>query len=322
MAWAVRPWLAILAALILIVASGVSTINYFTQETYAKDDFTRLASDLDDRLAPGDLVLVKSPFAWRIFSYYQPKATVNGMRSRSTDTRRHRSLRHAVAHRILARALAFLDKVTDDPRRIWLLVSGTQATWTWTRAWKDGSRRTFSRCTRTTISAGPRSSRIYTCRRYQSTTRFLLPSESGGCRLRRANRLHGYDAGPRPQSDLAIPLTLYWEAATPTDRRYKYLVELVEIRMTASIARSPRSSRNRTWAPYPPSTGTQAKPSSSTQSCRQRSGRAPHRSKTRMLPAHVHMYDAETLEKLPVTMSGDHPVAEDDVTVILPYRPQ
>ena len=77
--WSVRPWLSILAALILVTASGFSIDNYFTQEVYAQDDFTRLASDLDDRLAPGDLVLVKSPFAWRIFAYYQPKATVRGM---------------------------------------------------------------------------------------------------------------------------------------------------------------------------------------------------------------------------------------------------
>ena len=42
-------------------------------------------------------------------------------------------------------------------------------------------------------------------------------------------RLHGYDVAYPPHTDLALPLTLYWEAAAPMDRRYKYQVQLVEL---------------------------------------------------------------------------------------------
>ena len=64
-AWQWRPWLSLLLGLPLVLGSGYSTVNYFTLETYAKDDLSRLGSELSARIAPGDLVLIKPPFAWR-----------------------------------------------------------------------------------------------------------------------------------------------------------------------------------------------------------------------------------------------------------------
>ncbi len=59
-------------------AIGYSTVNYHTQELYAKDDYHRFGSYLAGRIMPGDAVLFYPPSSWRIFEYYLPP----GSRSR------------------------------------------------------------------------------------------------------------------------------------------------------------------------------------------------------------------------------------------------
>ena len=324
--WTVRPWLAILAGLILVVASGVSTNNYFTQETYAQADFSRLASDLDDRLAPGDLVLVKSPFAWRIFAYYQPKATVNGMSvPGSTDYSGDIDVYGApLLTESWTDRYAFLDEVTDGRRRIWLLVSGTQAhmdldgrveTWLEENLFKVQENVYFSQSSLKSHLFLPE---VPVYDSIPATMRNPVDLVFG-----EQVRLHGYDAGPGPQTDLAMPLTLYWEAATPTDRRYKYQIKLVEMmddgsqRTISTVEQEPYMGAIPTiyWDPgkiiveY-----TELPPAQWPSAASLQNGDAYRLT--------VQMYDAETLEKLPVTASGDYPVAEDGATVILPYRPQ
>lgn len=58
--------------LLLLFGNGFSTYSYFTQEEYAKDDFTSLGAYFEDHVLPGDVVLINPTFSWRHFDYYLP----------------------------------------------------------------------------------------------------------------------------------------------------------------------------------------------------------------------------------------------------------
>ena len=59
-------------ALFLVASVAYSTVNYYTLEEYAKDDYTGLGEYMDGRIMPGDVVLFYPPSSWRIFEYYLP----------------------------------------------------------------------------------------------------------------------------------------------------------------------------------------------------------------------------------------------------------
>ncbi|MCB0066917.1 MAG: glycosyltransferase family 39 protein, partial [Caldilineaceae bacterium] len=71
-----RSWAGALLALVFVTGIGYSTVNYHTQELYAKDDYTRLGEYMQGRIMPGDAVLYYPPSSWRIFEYYLPMAPV------------------------------------------------------------------------------------------------------------------------------------------------------------------------------------------------------------------------------------------------------
>ena len=70
--WQWRRWVAGVMVAGLVIAIAYSTVNYFTLEKYAKDDYTRLGEYMDGRMMPGDAVLLYQSPAWRIFEYYVP----------------------------------------------------------------------------------------------------------------------------------------------------------------------------------------------------------------------------------------------------------
>ena len=75
--WQWRRWAGTLVAIGLVVAIGYSTVNYYTREEYAKDDYVRLGEYMQGRIMPGDAVLFYPPSSWRIFEYYLPLAPVH-----------------------------------------------------------------------------------------------------------------------------------------------------------------------------------------------------------------------------------------------------
>jgi hypothetical protein len=320
LAWLLRPWLALFAALMLVAGSGYSTFNYFTQETYAQDDFSRLAREMNNRLAPGDLVLIKSPFAWRIFSYYLPQATMNGMPGShpAIDVYGAPLLNQPWTERY-----AFLDQMTNGPRRIWLLVSGTEGHMDMegqVERWLDDNR--FKLQENTYFSQSSLKSHLYLPEApvYEAVPSAIQnPADVVfGDRI----RLAGYDVGDPQHRDLALPLTLYWQAVTATNRRYKYVVKLVEVgedgsqRTLSLTEREPYDGAIPTiyWSPgktiveygeLPPADWP-------------RTSAAEDAERYLLTLA---MYDAETLEQLPVTVSGGQAVTEDGSAAILHYRP-
>ena len=321
LAWRVRPWLAGLIALFLLAGSGYSTVNYFTQEAYAQDDFSRLGAELDNALAPGDLVLIKSPFAWRVFSYYQPKATVNGMPG---DYAQIDVYGAPLLSQPWEETFAFLERETEGRRRIWLLVSGTQGHMDLegrVENWLDDN--LFKLRETTYFSQSSLKSHLYLP---ETPVYNAVPDTAQnpvdvvfGDRI----RLAGYDVGMFPDTDLALPLTLYWQATAPTDRRYKYRIALVESiedgsQRTVSVTeREPYDGTIPTiyWDPgktiveygeLPPGEWPQVF--------------TPEDAERYRLTLEV--YDAETLDKLPVTHAGGDSVAQDGAVAVLPYRPR
>ncbi len=110
-------------ALLLVVGMGYSTRNYFTMEEYAKDDFTAVGDYLDQRMAPGDVVLVKSPFAWRVFTYYTNIEAIPAAQAAGA---------HMAQYGVpLLRRVpwneqeALIGKWAEEYRRVWLIVSNT-----------------------------------------------------------------------------------------------------------------------------------------------------------------------------------------------------
>lgn len=128
-------------------------------------------------------------------------------------------------------------------------------------------------------------------------------------------RLAGYSLDPVIDEKLPAQLRLYWQVLEKPQRRYKYIVQLVEqapdgsTQVLSSLEREPYEGDIPTlyWDPgktileyvefpvpsQPPAEGSQ-----------------------RYLT--FQMYDAETLEKLPVTKAADGAVRMDDTTVRLP----
>ncbi|MFN2201188.1 MAG: hypothetical protein ACK2UO_08275 [Caldilineaceae bacterium] len=323
--WWLRPSLAIAGALIILVFSGFSTYTYFTDETYAQQDISRLASDLGDRLAPGDLVLIKSPFAWRMFSYYQPKVTIQGMSPGDSGYEDELDVYGIpLLNRPWDEQFEFLDKITRGHRRVWLLVSGTQARMDLDeRVEKWLSEHMFEVQETTYFSQSSLKTHLYLPEVpvYEN----LPASVQNTTQVEFGNRIRfdGYDVGYPPHTDLAMPLTLYWEALQPMDRRYKYRIELAGIgddrsqRTISRLEQEPYRGAIPTvyWDPGKIIVEYAELPAGEWP-------RIADESEAEHYRLTLEVYDAETLEKLPVTNSGGSSVAEDGTTIVLPYRPQ
>ncbi len=319
--WLKWRWVAVTLAVTMAAASIFSTHNYFTQEVYAKDDYSRLGHELDDRITGEDLVLVKSPFAWRIFSYYLPAATMNGMPG---DNQEVTVYGVPLLDRSWEETEEFLDEATDGHQRVWLLVSGTHPYMdpdNEVEAWLDEN--LFKLQETTYFSHSSLKAHQYLADVPVSDG--IPDSISNPTAVEFGDQfvLHGYDVKNSPDTSLALPYTLYWEALQPTDRRYKYVLRLIEQMddgsqvVLAQTEREPYSGAIPTiyWDPgkvivefgeLPPVDYQQITADTHV---------------TRLMLT-LEMYDAETLEKLPVTKSDGAEPGPGDEYALLPFAPE
>ena len=136
-------------------------------------------------------------------------------------------------------------------------------------------------------------------------------------------RLHGFSIGPLPETEVALPYTLYWEAVQPTERRYKYAMRLVELsddgssEIVSTAEREPYTGAIPTiyWDPGKIIVEYGELPPVNWQRVRTDALADPER-----FALTLEVYDAETLEKLPVVSSGDLPTSDDGASVILPFE--
>jgi 4-amino-4-deoxy-L-arabinose transferase-like glycosyltransferase len=317
----VQRWAAALVALLLVAGMGYSTVRYFTVEEYGKDDFAGVGRYLDGRVAAGDLLLLKSPFAWRVFEYYLPLDEVDAARALGAPI-----ARYAVP---LLRGdwpdqEAQMAQWTGQARRIWYMRSNTHPyadlegrveTWLGENLFRVQELSFFSHSSLQTSLFLPEVP-VYEDIAPRIDVAF------GDLIL-----VTAVEVGTPYSDDLALPVTLAWQAAQTIPDHYKYVLKLVEVggdgAPVADLSiteREPYDGAIPTifWGPgqtiveyteLPPAIWPK---------------RAEDAARYRIA---LQVYRADTLEKLPVTRAvgdgvGDAvAVAPDGQTLLLPYAP-
>jgi hypothetical protein len=288
-------------ALLLVTGMGYSTYNYFTMEEYAKDDFAAVGDYLDQRLAPGDAVLVKSPFAWRIFTYYLNLEVIPAVQAQGADMGLY-------GVPLLRRVPwdeqeAQIGKWAEEYRRVWLVTSNTHPYMDLEGridSWMDEN--LFKVQEITYFSHSSLRSALYLDKIpvYEGIPPDIDHPVTGvfGDLI----QVVGLDVGEPLRDDLALPVTIYWQAVQPTPDHYKYILTLEEVLPDGSVRRMAMTEREPYdgaiptiyWKPgqtiveyteLPPTTWP--RPQNAEEAARYRIS--------------LQLYRADTLAKLPVT---------------------
>ncbi|MCC6165817.1 MAG: glycosyltransferase family 39 protein [Caldilineaceae bacterium] len=310
-----RRWAAALVALAMVAGMGYSTFRYFTVEEYEKDDFAGVGRYLDGRIAAGDLLLLKSPFAWRVFEYYLPLDTVDAARAAGAPLARYGV---PLLRGDWPDQEAQMAQWAGQARRIWYVRSNTHPyadlegrveTWLEQHLFRVQELSFFSH------SSLQASLFLPEVPVYEDVTP-QIDAAFGDLIL-----LADAQVGTPYTDDLALPVTLYWQAAQAIPDHYKYVLKLVEVVDSAPVAdisiteREPYDGAIPTiyWGPgqtiveyteLPPAHW----PKTGADAARYRIA--------------LQVYRADTLEKLPVTRAGGGAsVAPDGQTLLLPYAP-
>lgn len=319
---------AVLAALLVGGMVG-SSLAYFVEEEYAKDDFSGLGAYLDRRVAPGDLLLYQSPFAWRAFSYYGPLERVQAAQRAGVPIAAYGvPLIGADWEERDAR----LDAWTAAYRRIWFIRSNTHPYMDLegrTQAWLDANLFIVERYSYFSHSSLARTLYLREVPVFDSIPPALQQPDAAldasfGAAIR-VLALRIDPVGIPPTDDLALPVTLAWTAQQDGLARYKYILQLVEEapgetapRVLAQTEREPYDGAIATvfWDPgkviveyseLPPRQWTHAEAAGA------------------RVYLTLQLYNAITLEKLPVELldggARGAEVAADGFTLRLPDWP-
>jgi mannosyltransferase len=319
--WHIRRWAAVGLAALLLAGSANSTYNYYYAPDYNKDNFAAVGADLAAALQPGDgLVLVPTEMV-RLYRHYLPL--------------------DLIARAVPADALA-----ADEPHDAWQSLPQLGAPWEVTEARLAAMLGRHRRVWLVASGMVPLSPLQQEAREWLSANAFLVQDnayESNtllwlklylpqapvlpalpatvqhpvtavfGERV----RLNSYDVGQPLSAASVTPVTLYWQPAQVMDRRYKYI-----LRWTGADG-----------APLPAAGHTEREPYHGLlpttlwglgQTIVEYSDLPPLASEpavTGEVRLALQVYDAETLEKLPLTEADPALVAADGQTLLLPYAP-
>ncbi len=297
-------------ALLLVAGMGYSTVNYFTMEEYAKDDFAALGGYLDRRLAPGDVVLVKSPFAWRIFDYYTnidaiPAAQAAGAHMGKFGVPLLRRVPWDEQE-------AQIGQWAADYRRVWLILSNTHPYMDLERrieAWMNEN--LFNVQEIIYFSHSSLSSTLYLNEVpvYEGLPPHLAQPVTGV--FGELIQLVGIEVGAPVRDDLGIPVTLYWQTLAPTPDRYKYILTLEEVlpdgtnRIMALTEREPYDGAIPTiyWQPGQTIVEYSELPRIMGEGAGERWPRPQTAEDAARYRIYLQVYRADTLQKLPVTQA-------------------
>jgi hypothetical protein len=316
--WQKRRWAGAALGALLVTGMAYSTFNYFTLPQYAKDDFAKVGADLAAEVHPGDGVVVVPAHMIRLYQHYLPL----GLLEADTQERTSSTLRGWAALPRLTDTFESTEAVLQDMlqnyKRIWLVTSGMVPLSPYqeeTRTWL--APRTFLAREIEYDSNTMLSLRLYLP---QPPILPALPADV----MHRVTavfgdkiRLDGYDVGEPLTSASATPVTLYWQPLEKIDRRYKYILRLVNVeedgslRTLASAEHEPYNGLLPTtwWSPGPEIFEYVSLPHAA--------GADDSPSALRLA---LQMYDAETLEKLPVTAPPEGGVLADEHTVLMPIE--
>lgn len=305
--WQRWRWLGGVAAAVVVVAMLYSSVNYYTLSRYAKPDYAGMGEELRAHVQPGDLVLLNSPLLWRIFHYYLPLDELGvkwrGLPLLNTDWPANQ---------------AALEDYRDQYQRIWIVRSsvnsfldpdGNARTWADEKLFQIGDDEYFHPNAVIELflylPGPPIRDDLPT------DLAHLLEDAVFGDLI----QLHGYEANQPLTPDSVTPITFYWAPIQPVERQYKYLLQLEAVaadgstQVLATTEREPYNGFLPTswWTPGPYIFEYSELPTPTT---------IPTNAELRLT---LQLYDFETLEKLPLTQADGVQVAEDGVTLILPY---
>ncbi|MEX1021479.1 MAG: hypothetical protein WDZ49_17590 [Litorilinea sp.] len=322
-------WGAAPLTLLLVAGAGYSTLNFYTDEIYRHNDFEAVGRYLASNMADGDLILLNPPFSWRIFEYYLPLDVLDRAAAQGAQVQRLGVPRFVDSW---ATREAELAAVTAAYRRIWVVKLGTHPFLDLegrTEAWLDAN--LFRLNTRQFFSHSELSVTNYVPQVPVTWDAPPMPqphSVTFGDQIRLAGYGVGTDLSDTGLYDhLGLPVTLYWQTLAETDRRYKYRLRLVAVADEDSDPDAdPQITQEAALTEREPYDGAIPTiywaPGQTIVEYTELAAHANHWQDLRQNPQSyrlaLEVYDAETLEKLPVSaMTGAaHSTGE---TVFLPY---
>lgn len=315
--WGRQRWVGGLLALALAAAVGSSTANYYTLEEYAKDDYKTFGSYLSTRIMPGDAVLFYPPSSWRIFEYYVPPArAAGGIQTPNQEAQPIGIYGIPQLGRSMEETEEWLRTLGDTYDRVWLLKSGTHPyfdeqwhleEWLPENMLRVRDAMFFSH---SSLHAQLFLPQIPVFEALPADVQHPVTAEYGNL-----VRLAGYSVDPPASAQLPTQMRLYWQVLEKPQRRYKYIIQLVEQKpggsteIVAALEREPYEGDIPTlyWDPGKTILEYVEFP---------QPGRPQEEGSERYFT--FQMYDAETLEKLPVTKAAAGAVQLDGTTVRLP----
>jgi hypothetical protein len=304
--WQWRRWLGGAVATVLFAGMIYSSVNYYTLPAYGKGDLASMGQYLREQIQPGDLLLIEPSYMQRLYRYYLPIDAVE-MWTRTGFATGWRAFPKVKGWP--AGSEEELQELSRQYRRIWLARSipdSQVASWLQSHTfraqeWGYRSPLSFLHLELFVPQLPPRD-------RLPEDTQHPANAAFGDI-----ISFRGYEIGQAFQSGYAVPVTLYWQALKPPERRYKYILRWVvrggdgKEYVLATTEHEPYDGLLPTtvWTP-----GT---------TIREYSTILPL---AEPIPGQAYltlqMYDAETLQKLPVTTASGVEVGPDGEGLILP----
>jgi hypothetical protein len=309
--WQLRRWVAGVVMALVVGGMIYSSVNYYTAAQYDKGNMAGVGQVLDEKMQPGDLLLIEPPSWGRLFRYYLPLDDIERWQQ-AGQTTEWRAL-PALSGSQPGDLKALLATFRKQYRRIWLARSEPDSEIV--DLLKRGTFRTQDWGFESPLS-------YLHLELFQVDLPVIdrLPASAHpvtDVTFENGISLRGYEVGRPFEPGRAVPITLYWQVAQQPDRRYKYILRWISEgadgveRVLAITEKEPYDALLPTldWKP-----GT---------TIREYTSILPPAD---LIPGKSHlslqMYDAETLQKLSVrSAAGVQTDASGDDTLVLPIEP-
>ncbi len=213
--------LALLLLLALCIPIVTSLHNLYFDPAYRRDDYRQIAADIAAQARPSDGIILNAPNQWEVFTYYYPD----------------RYVYPAPYHPTLEKANNFLAPLLADHRRLFVLY--------WGDAEADPHRFVETALSQRAYKAHDRWYGRVRLAIYGTAALPQAPQATLNARFGDYLLLRGYALVDADQTFLpgdVVPLTLFWQAQVPIDRRYKVTIQLLDAqgRLVAQRDTEPR----------------------------------------------------------------------------------
>jgi len=314
--WQRQRWIAGGVALLLTAGLLYSTANYYTQPAFGKDDYSAMGRYLRANLLPNDVVLISPSWSWRIFDYYLPLDEIDAAAAQGVPVAHYGV---PLLRREWPENEALFVELAQQYRRIWLARSGTHP-------YLDPEGQVPG-WLRTNSTMRLREEKFFSPTSFLDLELFLTqPPVYEGMNppaKQRVDllfgdliRLVGYDIEAPLQPGYALPITLYWQVETKPTVNYKYILQLVRRNAdgsTETVAQSEIEPYNgqipttfwdpgKTIVEYTSLPPVDLDPALTAQ-----------------YQLTVQLYDATSLEKLPISATNTAEISSDGQRATMPF---